>query len=96
MDEALRVDWDERKRRLVDLLEPLLVAYLYVLAVLQPILGLILGIVVIKQCRLEANKRVGKICVIISLVVLGLCVLFIAGALIIGLASSAAVNLNRF
>jgi hypothetical protein len=96
MEELSNVDWDERKRRLVDLLEPLSVAYLYVLAVLQPVLGLILGIVLLKQCRLEANKRVGKICVIISAIVLGICVLFIAGALIIALASSAAVNLNRF
>ncbi len=96
MEEQLNVDWDEKKRRLVDLLEPLFVAYLYLFAVLQPVLGLILGIVALKKCRLEANKRVGRICVVISLIVLGLCVLFIAGALIIGLVSRAAVNLNRF
>ncbi len=94
MDEASRVDWDERKRRLVDLLEPLLVAYLYVLAVLQPILGLILGIVIIKQCRLEANKRVGKICVIISAIVLGLCVLIVLTVFMIAFVSRAAGSLS--
>jgi hypothetical protein len=94
VDEASRVDWDERKRRLVDLLEPLLVAYLYVLAVLQPILGLILGIVVIKQCRLEANKRVGKICVIISAIVLGLCVLIVLAVFMIAFVSRAAGSLS--
>ncbi len=94
MDEASRVDWDERKRRLVDLLEPLLVAYLYVLAVLQPILGLILGIVIIKQCRLEANKRVGKICVIISAIVLGLCVLIVLAVFMIAFVSRAAGSLS--
>ncbi len=94
MDEASRVDWDERKRRLVDLLEPLLVAYLYVLAVLQPILGLILGIVIIKQCRLEANKRVGKICVIISAIVLGLCILIVLAVFMIAFVSRAAGSLS--
>jgi ABC-type dipeptide/oligopeptide/nickel transport system permease component len=77
MEELLNVDWDEKKRRLVDLLEPLLVAYLYVIAVIQPILGLILGIVMLQKCALEKNKRVGKICVIISIVMLGLFVLCI-------------------
>ena len=76
MPEILEVDWDERKRRLVDLLEPVFVAYLYVLAVLQPVLGLILGIVALKKCRLEANKRVGKICVVVSVIIL------VVGALI--------------
>lgn len=94
MDEMSKVDWDERKRRLVDLLEPLLVAYLYVLAVLQPVLGLILGIVVLKKCRLEANKRVGKICVIISVVVLGLCVLIVLAVFIIAFVSRAAGSLS--
>lgn len=94
MDEMSKVDWDERKRRLVDLLEPLFVAYLYVLAVLQPVLGLILGIVVFKQCRLEANKRVGKICVIISAIVLGLCVLIVLAVVIIAFVSRAAGSLG--
>jgi ABC-type dipeptide/oligopeptide/nickel transport system permease component len=71
MDEITNVDWDEKKKRLVDLFEPLFVAYLYIMAVFSPILGLILGIVAIKKCRLEKNKRVGKICVIISIVGLG-------------------------
>ncbi len=77
MEELLNVDWDEKKRRLVDLLEPLLVAYLYVIAVVQPILGLILGIVMLQKCTLDKNKRVGKICVIISIVMLGVFVLCI-------------------
>jgi hypothetical protein len=71
MEELANVDWDERQRRLVDLLEPIAVAYLYVLAVLQPILGIILGIVMLKKCALEKNKRVGKICLIISIVMCG-------------------------
>jgi hypothetical protein len=83
MEELLNVDWDEKKQRLVDLLEPILVAYLYVLAVLSPILGLILGIVALKKCELEKNKRVGKICVIISIVGLGLWTLCIVAYVII-------------
>lgn len=77
MEELANVDWDEKKRRLLDLFEPLAIAYLYVVAVMQPILGLILGIVALKKCQLEKNKRVGKICVIISIVMLGIFVLCI-------------------
>lgn len=77
MEELLKVDWDEKKRRLVDLLEPLFIAYLYILAVVSPVLGLILGIVALKKCQLEKNKRVGKICVIISIVMLGVFVICI-------------------
>jgi hypothetical protein len=77
IEEIVNVDWDEKKKRLVDLFEPLFVAYLYVTAVMQPILGLILGIVALKKCQLEKNKRVGKTCVIISIVMLGIFVLCI-------------------
>jgi hypothetical protein len=65
MEELANVNWDEKKQRLVDLLEPIAVAYLYVIAVM------------FKQCVLEKNKRVGKICVIISIVMFGIFVLCI-------------------
>ncbi|HUU57736.1 MAG TPA: hypothetical protein VMW93_10370 [bacterium] len=90
MEELSNVDWDEKKRRLVDLLEPIAVAYLYVVAVLQPVLGLILGIVMLKKCALEKNKRVGKICVIISIVMCGVWALCIVAYVIIIVAVTAA------
>ena len=90
MEERLNVDWDEKKRRLADLLEPLLVAYLYIVAVFSPVLGLILGIVALKKCELEKNKRVGKICLIISIVGLGLWTLCIVAYVIIIVAVTAA------
>ena len=90
MEELTNVDWDEKKRRLADLLEPLAVAYLYVTAVLQPILGLILGIVALKKCALEKNKRVGKICVIVSIVALGFWTLCIVAYIIVMVAVTAA------
>ncbi|MEE9456270.1 MAG: hypothetical protein V3W11_03860 [bacterium] len=96
MEELLKVDWDEKKRRLVDLLEPLFIAYLYILAVVSPVLGLILGIVALKKCKLDANKRVGKICVIISIVGLGLWTLCIVAYVIIIVAVSAAGGMGGF
>lgn len=96
MEELLKVDWDEKKRRLVDLLEPLFIAYLYILAVLSPVLGLILGIVALKKCQLEKNKRVGKICVIISIVGLGLWVLCIVAYVIIIVAVTATGGMGGF
>ena len=90
MEELSNVDWDEKKRRLVDLLEPIAVAYLYVIAVLQPVLGLILGIVMLKKCALEKNKRVGKICVIISIVMCGVWALCVVAYVIIIVAMTAA------
>ena len=96
MEERLNVDWDEKKRRLADLLEPLLVAYLYIIAVFSPVLGLILGIVALKKCELEKNKRVGKICLIISIVGLGLWTLCIVAYVIIIVAVTAAGGIGGF
>jgi hypothetical protein len=90
MEELTNVDWDEKKRRLVDLLEPLAVAYFYVLAVISPVLGLILGIVALKKCALEKNKRVGKIAVIISIVALGFWTLCIVAYILVIVAVTAA------
>ena len=83
MEELLNVDWDEKKQRLVDLLEPLFVAYLYFVAVVQPILGIILGVVALKKCELEKNRRVGKICFIISAVALGFWALCLVAYIIV-------------
>jgi hypothetical protein len=96
MEELLKVDWDEKKRRLVDLLEPLFITYLYIVAVVSPVLGLILGIVALKKCKLDANKRVGKICVIISIVGLGLWTLCIVAYVIIIVAVTATGGMGGF
>ncbi len=96
MEELLKVDWDEKKRRLVDLLEPLFITYLYIVAVVSPVLGLILGIVALKKCQLEKNKRVGKICVIISIVGLGLWTLCIVAYVIIIVAVTATGGMGGF
>ena len=96
MEELLKVDWDEKKRRVVDLLEPLFITYLYIVAVTSPVLGLILGIVALKKCQLEKNKRVGKICVIISIVGLGLWTLCIVAYVIIIVAVTATGGMGGF
>lgn len=62
------VAYEERMHRLLDLAEPLAVAGLYFLSVISWIYGLVFGIVTLAQCKLEANKRVGKICVILAIV----------------------------
>lgn len=82
-EELANVNWDDKKKRLVDLLEPLAVAYMYVLAILSPILGLILGIVALKKCELESNKKLGKTCLIVSIVMLGVWSLCFAAYIVI-------------
>lgn len=61
-------DWEERERRLLDLGEPALLTGLYAYSVLSWIWGLVFGLVATAQCKLEANKRVGKICIILAVV----------------------------
>ncbi len=60
--------YEERMHRLLDLGEPLAVAGLYFLSVISWIYGLVFGIVTMAQCKLDANKRVGKICIILAIV----------------------------
>jgi hypothetical protein len=61
-------EWEERERRLLDLGEPTFLAVLYFYAVLSWIWGLVFGLVATAQCKLEANKRVGKVCIILAVV----------------------------
>jgi hypothetical protein len=68
MKSVTAAEWDERTHRLLDLLEPLSIACLYFMSVISWIYGLVFGIVASTQCKLEANKRVGKICIILALV----------------------------
>ena len=67
-EKVTAVDWEERGRRLLDLLEPVVLTCLYFYSVLSFIWGLVLGLVATTQCKLEANKRVGKICIILAIV----------------------------
>jgi hypothetical protein len=59
-------EWEGRERRLLDLGEPALLTGLYAYSVLSWIWGLVFGVVAAAQCKLEANKRVGKICIILA------------------------------
>lgn len=61
-------EWEERTRRVMDLGEPLFLAGLYFMSVISWIYGLIFGIVATAQCKLEANRRVGKICIVLAAV----------------------------
>jgi uncharacterized membrane protein len=61
-------EWEERGRRVLDLLEPAALTYLYFTSVLSWIWGLVFGLVATTQCKLEANKRVGWICIILAIV----------------------------
>ncbi len=61
-------EWEERGRRVLDLLEPSALTYLYFTSVLSWIWGLVFGLVATTQCKLEANKRVGWICIILAIV----------------------------
>jgi hypothetical protein len=70
-----RVDWEDKKTRLVDILEPVLVAYLYIISVVSPIVALILGIVLMTRAELEKNRRLGRNMVTISIIFLVLGVL---------------------
>jgi hypothetical protein len=77
---------EEKLGRLIDVLEPVLVAYLYIISVLSPLVALILGIVLMTRAELEKNRRLGKNMVTISIIFLCLwalcCVAYIALAVI--------------
>lgn len=66
--DATNVDWEERGRRLLDLLEPVALTLIYFYSVLSFIWGFVLGLVATTQCKLEANKRVGRICIILAVI----------------------------
>jgi len=86
-------DWEEKKNRVIDILEPVLVAYMYIISVVSPIVALVLGIVLMKRAVLEKNRRLGKNMVTISIIFLcvGLlcCIAYIALLVVGSLAGTA-------
>lgn len=76
-------NFKEKEERLFDLLESLAIAYLYILSVTAPYMGLIFGIVLMKKAVLEKDRRLGKTYTIISSIMLGVlficCVGYIVG-----------------
>jgi hypothetical protein len=93
MTNGVRNYSEEKMNRLVDILEPVLVAYLYIISVLSPLIALILGIVLMTRAELEKNRRLGKNMVTISIIFLCLwvlcCIAYIALAVIGSLAGTA-------
>jgi len=73
----------EKEERLFDLLEPLAIAYLYILSVMAPYIGLVFGIVLMKKAVLEKDRRLGKTCTIISSIMLGMLLICCAGYIVI-------------
>jgi hypothetical protein len=67
-DELNAANWEERRRRLLDLGEPVILATLYFYSVLSWIWGLVIGVVAMAQCKVEANRRVGRTCLILAAV----------------------------
>ena len=67
-EDVAKADWEERSRRLLDLLEPVALTFLYFYSLFSWIWGLVFGIVAMAQCKLDANKRVGKTCIILAVV----------------------------
>lgn len=67
-DDTSTTSWEDRERRLLDLLEPAGLTFLYFYSVTSWILGVVAGLVTLAQCKLEANRRVGKICLILAAV----------------------------
>ncbi|UCE26984.1 MAG: hypothetical protein JSW52_11655 [Candidatus Coatesbacteria bacterium] len=87
MTNGVKNSWEEKKDRVIDILEPVLVAYLYIISVVSPLIGLILGIVLMTRAELEKNRRLGKNMMTISIIFLCLgvlcCVAYIAFYVII-------------
>lgn len=94
MDDVNEVNLIEKKNRLVDMLEPVLVAYLYIIAVIQPYLGLVLGIVLMKKAGFEKNRRLGKNVTIVSVVLLAVwllcCIAYFAIIIVASIATKPA------
>jgi uncharacterized membrane protein YphA (DoxX/SURF4 family) len=68
---------DERERRLLDLLGPLVRAYLYFASAVSSVWGFVFGVVALARCAEPENKKLGKVCLILAVVntvVVGLCV----------------------
>lgn len=89
MNNAVNVNWKEKEERLADLVEPAVIAYLYILSVVAPYIGLVLGIALMTKAELEKDRQLGKNCTVISSIMLGLllvcCVIYALMYVFVGL-----------
>ena len=87
---AATADSHERRRRsLVDLMYLLVSAWLYVISLVYPLIGIVFGIVFLTWATTDDVRRVGRVCLILGIVNVAL-VLLAAGLMLAlgGLASS--------
>lgn len=82
MPDGAITNLQEKEERLFDLLESLAIAYLYIVSVTVPYMGLVFGIVLMKKAVLEKDRRHGKVFTIISSIMLGLLLLCCVGYIV--------------
>jgi len=69
-------DFDARVRRLVDLGEAFVKAYLYFASGLSSVWGFVFGVVLLARCKYQENRKLGTVCIILGVVntvLVGLC-----------------------
>ncbi len=73
----------ERRHALIDILYLTQVVWLYVFSAVYPLLGLFYGILLLAGSISPKAKKVGKICLILGIINLALCVLAIVGLVVL-------------
>ena len=76
--------YEQRKKSLVDILYLLLLTWLYLLSLVYPLVGIVLGIVLLTWATTEDVKRVGKVCLILGIVNVVLVLIVLGTAIAIG------------
>jgi hypothetical protein len=74
----------ERWYALVDILYLMQVVWLYVFAAVYPFFGLFYGILLLAGSISAKSKRIGKICLIIGIINLAVCILALTAFLVLG------------
>ncbi|MEO0079606.1 MAG: hypothetical protein ABIK44_02895 [candidate division WOR-3 bacterium] len=75
----------ERWQALIDILYLGQLVYIYVFAAIYPLVGIVYGILFTAAGVSPKTKRIGRICLILGIINLALCLLIAIGLLVLGL-----------
>ena len=75
----------ERMYAMVDILYLVQLVALYMVSAVYPFFGLLYGILLVAGSLSKKAKKVGRICLILGIINLGLCIIVAAGVIILSL-----------
>jgi|UniRef100_A0A7C3YZ10 hypothetical protein len=79
----------ERINSFIDIFYLLNITWLYIFSLIYPLFGIVVGLILQNAGKTPAGKRVGKICLILGIINIGISIIFLITILLTGISQMA-------